>query len=201
MFGLPPGSSLAEVVHELTATHIRTVGELSGPEPPLLQMLERAIASDTSGASGSGGGTRSGAPVDVIALTLWTEISQCVGEHWPYRGDLSRAGVPLSERLVIWTQHLAGSTSEVHLLEMCLYWRKSIRDLLEPPKSIPLRGHQCPKCRKFWAASLDSDGRMTWIPAILVHLSEDPVRAECRSCDGEWRGGELVDLGALQSAL
>lgn len=196
MFGLPPGSSLAEVVHELTATHIRTVGELTGPEPALLQMLERAIASDTSGASGGGSSTRRGAPVDVIALTLWTEISQCVGEHWPHRGDLAMAGTPLIERLVIWTSSLAGTDQEVHLLEMCRYWQRSIRDLLDPPKSIPLRGHQCPDCRKFWVASLDPDGGMVWQPAILVHLSEDPVRAECRSCDAVWRGGELVELGA-----
>lgn len=195
MYGLPPGSALAEVVHELTATHIRTVGELTGPEAPLLQMLERAIASDTSGAYG-GGASRTGAPVDVGALTLWTEISQVVGEHWPHRGDLSRASTTLINRLVIWTSALAGTENEAHLLEMCLFWRRSIRDLLEPPKSIPLRGHRCPDCLRFYVGTLDPDGGIVFQPAILVHLSEVPVRAECLSCDAEWKGGELVDLGA-----
>lgn len=197
MYGMPDAAELSRVVGELTRDHVRTVGELAGVEPPLLRLLQVAIAADTSGASGGAGRSKNGAPLDVTALTLWEEISGVVDEHWPGRGNLAQAGTHLIDRLTMWTNQVAFTDDAVHLLEMCDYWRGQIRDLLEPPKQAALRGVTCPACKCSTIAKMEEDGTKSYSPALVVHLSETPVRAECIPCGGTWFGGQLVDLGAL----
>lgn len=198
MYGLPDSAELSQVVHELTATHPRTVGEHSGQEPALLALLEVAIKSDTSGAYG-GGASRTGAPVDTAALHLWGEISGCIGEYWPGRGDLARAKTPVIRRLELWTEQVAGTDNEVHLLEMCEYWHQQIRDMLEPPKRVPVRGAQCPRCKDHQVLGTNPDGERVYVPCLLAHLSEDPVRVECLGCGGTWYGNTVLQM--LELAL
>lgn len=197
MYGLPDTAALSKVVGELTLTHTRTVGEHTGQEPALLALLEQAISADTSGASGGAGRSRTGAPVDVTALALWTEITQCIGDHWPGRGDLAQAKTHPIRRLQLWAERVADTEDEWHLLEMCDYWHSQIRDLLEPPKQTALQGVACPVCKTDKIAKVDEDGGRSYGPILLVHLSETPVRAECLACAGTWFGGQLVDLGKL----
>lgn len=197
MFGLPDHHMLSQLVFELTRTHVRTVGDQTGQEPALLALLEVAIKSDTSGAYG-GGATRTGAPIDTAALHLWQTISACVGEHWPGRGDLAQAKVPLIPRLERWTAHLAGDALlEMHLLEMVMQWHNQIRNLLEPPMRVPIRGGTCPQCgfQQAWQRNLD--GEQVLVPCLLAHLSEKPIRAECLACGTQYSGGQLANLGAV----
>lgn len=197
MFGLPDHHMLSQVVHELTRTHVRTVGQHTGQEPALLALLEVAIKSDTSGAYG-GGATRTGAPVDTAALQLWQEITACVGEHWPGRGDLAQAKVRLIPRLERWTEYLAGDAAyELHLLEMVMQWRSQIRNLLEPPARVPIRGGTCPRCGFSQAWQRNQDAELVLVPCLLAHLSEEPIRAECLACGEQYVGGQLADLGAV----
>lgn len=192
-------SALSQAIHELTQTHPRKHGELAGVEPGLLHLLERAIAS-SSGRGSAAGAARTGSPVDVSALTLWQQINDVVGEHWPGHGDLMLAPMPLTSRLVLWAANLSGTEDEVHLLEMAMYWRKRIYDLLEPPVRVPLRGVTCPACHQSsYRHEAPEDGGYAHSPVLLVHLSETPVRAECLHCGSEWLGGELRDLGATQA--
>lgn len=195
MYGLPDSNPLSAVVHELVSSHERTVGDLTGQEPALLLQLQRAIASDTSGAYG-GGSTRTGAPIDPSALALWDEIRGCIGEFWPGRGDLRQATTPVPQRLRMWVSAVAGTPNEIHLLEMCEHWIHRIRDLLEPPKRVPLWGVNCPACghNKVWAPN--QYGESALAPAILVHASESPIRAECLACEEHWKGTDLSNLGA-----
>lgn len=200
MYGMPDSSALSKVVFELCHVHPRTVGEHTGLEAPLLEMLRQAIASDTSGAYG-GGSSRTGAPVDTNALTIWEGIRDTVGQHWPGRGDLARAGTPLITRLEVWTASLAGSDEELHLLEMCHYWRGQIRDLLEPPQEVPLRGLSCPTCKQDRVLMTDPDGGSVYQPPLLAYLSETPIRVTCRGCTGTWEGQDLHYLGAAAEFL
>jgi hypothetical protein len=203
MYGMPDGNPLAEVVSQLCQTHSRrhitAEGELvEGQEPALLVMLERAVASDTSGAYG-GGATRTGSPVDVKAMALLDTIKGTVARHWPGRGDATLQDTPLRTRLEEWTRQVAFTNDEAHLLEMCLWWRSQIRDMFEPPKDAPLRGICCPACSASHVEELDEEGMTIFNVSLVAHLSEEPVRAECRGCGQEWRGGELLDLRAAVS--
>lgn len=200
MFGLPDGTSLSRVVFELCRVHDRTVDDTTGQEAPLLHMLERAVASDqgrgsVSGVSGVGG------VLNLAALDLWRSICSTVGDHWPGRGDLQQASTPLIKRLELWTASLAGTDEEVYLLEFCHYWHSSIRDLLEPPKEVPLRGVTCPTCKQHRVLLENGDREYVYQPTLLAHLSETPVRVQCRSCAGTWFGPDLSYIAAAEDFL
>lgn len=198
MFGLPPGNALREVVVELTRDHDRAVGVCTGVEPPLLRLLEVAIKADTSGASGGSGRSKNSAPLDVTALSLWEEIASTVGDHWPGRGRPEYKHQHLIDRLTWWTNQVAGGENEVHLLEFCTYWRRAIRDLLEPPRKVELRGMACPECKHSWIQQLEAElKQVTLRPAMLVHMSEDPVRVECLACNVMWQGWEALESMAV----
>lgn len=199
MFGLPDNSELSQVVHQLTRTHHRTVDGLTGVEQPLLVQLRLAVASDTAGAYG-GGGTRSGAPLDVNALTIWQGIYSTVASHWPGRGDLVLQHTSTPDRLERWVAALAGTDQEVYLLEMCHYWRQQIRDLLEPPQLVPLRGVVCPTCRAAKAVVAQGDEQVQ-VDTLLAYLSETPVRVTCRGCAATWLGQDLAYIGAAMEFL
>ena len=196
MYGLPDSNPLSQAVHELVSTHERTVGELTGQEPGLLHQLTRAIASDTAGADRAGGKT-TGSPLNVNALALHDEIFRCIGEFWPGRGDLKQATTPLTQRLRMWCGAIAGTEYEPHLLEMCLHWARQIRELLEPPKRIPLWGAKCPCCEFTKGFQRDQYGETVLAPALLIHASEAPMRAECLICESEWKADEINNLGAV----
>lgn len=199
MFGMPDSALLSQAVADLTRSHERTAGEHTGQEPALLDLLEVAIKSDTSGASGGGGSTRAASPMDVTALHLWQTIAQTIGEFWPGRGQLSHAKLPQKDRLTWWAETVAGTDNEVHLLEMCDYWIGQIRDLLEPPKRVPLRGAQCARCREYQVLGHNPDGERVYGPCLLAHLSETPVRIECLGCGGQWYDGEMLELALINA--
>lgn len=195
MFGLPDHNILSETVATLTRPHPHKTGGHEGTEPPLLLQLEQAIASDSGRGSAPGGSTRAGVPLDVNALHIRDSIAAVVSEHWPGHGDLSRAATPLMERLEQWTSELAGGELETYLLEFCVYWVQQIRDLLDPPVRIPLRGVACAECGTDTITDRDpDDGGKVFRPAVVVHASEDPLRAECLECGAGWRGDALKGL-------
>lgn len=195
LFGMPDHAPLSQAVYLLARPHERTVGELTGQEPALLDLLELAIKTDTSGASGNGGGsTRAGGPVDVNALSIWQGISDVVAEFWPGKGQLQYAKMHLIDRLTWWAGTVAGTENEGHLTELCGIWAGKIRDLLEPPKRVPVRGGQCPRCREFQVLGTDLDGKNVYQPCLLAHMSENPIRVECRGCGGTWYSLDLLKL-------
>jgi hypothetical protein len=191
---MPDHAALSQAVFVLTKPHTRTLAEHTGQEPALLDLLEVAIKTDTSGATGNGSGTRAGGPVDVNALSIRQDIWNVVAEFWPGKGRIEYAHMRLKERLIWWTSTLAGTENEVHLLEMCEIWTGRIRDLLEPPKRVPLRGAQCPRCKENQVLETDLDGHRVYQPTMVAHLSETPARVECRACGGTWYNLEFLGL-------
>lgn len=192
MFGLPKGNPLRESVTTLTRDHHHTVGELTGTEPGLLVLLERAIRADTSGGSGGAGRNKNSAPLDVIALTLWEEVSEVVARNWPGRGALMYKDQHLIDRLTWWTRTVAGTPSEPFLLEYTEYWERRIRELLDPPQKIELRGTPCPSCKQSWVRTLEAEA-VTLRPALMVYMSDDPVRVECLHCYAVWLGWKALE--------
>lgn len=181
MFGLPPGDKLREAVMVLARDHERTVGENTGTEPPLLRLLERAIRADTSGAGGGPGRNKNSTPLDVTALSLWEEIAEVVSSHWPGRGDPRYRDQHLIDRLTWWTNNVAGTENHRYLEEFALWWIACIRNLLEPPKRIAIRGVTCPSCDSTWVVR-EQPGETIYVPALLAHASENPLRVECLAC-------------------
>lgn len=197
MFGLPDRHILSETVAELTRPHTHKLGDLDGIEPPLFQMLEDAVASSSGRGSAPGGSTRAGAPVDVSALQLWTNIQAVIAEHWPGHGDLARANTSPAERLEQWVSSLAGSDHEVYLLEFCVYWAEQIRELLYPTRKVPLRGVKCGNCGTEEVMDRDQDGGLVRRPALMLYPEESPPRAVCLVCAEQWSGTLSLQMLAL----
>ncbi len=198
MFGLPPGNALREVVVELTRDHTRTVGELTGTEPPLLRLLEVAVKANTSGGAGGGGRSKNSAPLDVTALSLWEEIAAVVGSHWPGRCLPQHKHQHLIDRLTWWTNTVAAGENEPHLLEYCTYWRAQIRELLEPAQRIPLRGVPCMSCKETWVVD-EKEGERTFTPALEASISErhlHGVKVYCLACEEAYSGLALQLLAS-----
>lgn len=198
LYGMPDQAELSKAVVVLTRPHTHTTQGITGVEEGLLVQLERAIGSDQGRGSVSGVSGASGV-LNLSALELWQAITATVAEFWPGRGDLARAKTHLVPRLQQWTEQVAGTDSEVHLLEMCDYWAQAIRDLLDPPKRVPIRGGQCPRCKEHQVLGTDPDGQRVYQPCLLAHISEDPVRVECLGCGGTWYGN--TQLALLELAL
>ena len=193
MYGLPNHAPLSQVVHELTEAHHHTYGTLSGIEPGLLKLLRDAVSSSSGRGSAPGGGSKASAPVDATALTLWESICGTVDAHWPGRMQL-HPEPPVQVKLQQWVAAVAGTENEVHLLEMATWWRRQIRDLLNPPQVIPLRGVACKVCGHSQVSTLDPDGGTVLLPALTAYASENPMRVSCAACETDWCGELAIQL-------
>lgn len=191
MYGLPNDHPLSLAAQELLTEHFHVSDVGAGLEDPLLQLLEEAVASSTAGAPGSGTGT--GSPVNVAALGLRDEIADVVNRHWPYRGMLDFKESPLDARLTMWVNSVAPDDQD-HLLEMCNYWIYRIRELLVPSRHVVLRHESCPGCKCVYFPQQDEDGGTVRQHPLVAHLSETPLRIECRSCGAQWSGEMEIGL-------
>jgi len=198
VYGLPSANALSQAVQVLCKQHHATDRQgFQGQEAPLLRMLELSIGSGMGKGSVSGVSGANGV-LNLGALELWQAIHRTVDEFWPGRGNLAMAKLHLIPRLELWTTQVGGTENEPHLLEMCAYWAQQIRDLLDPPKLVPIRGGQCPRCQEHQVLGTNPDGERVFGPCLLAHLSEEPVRVECLGCGGQWYDGNMLAL-ALQN--
>lgn len=191
MYGLHNDHPLSQAAQVLLTEHFHVADVGAGMEDPLLNLLEETIASSTAGAPG--GGTGTGSPVNVAALTLWDEISDVVNQHWPYRGMLEFKDEPLRLRLEMWVISVAAD-DQGHLLEMCNYWIYRIRELLAPSRHVVLRGQSCPECKCVRYPTTDPDEGVVLSPPLVAHLSEPTLRIECRACAAQWSGELEIGL-------
>lgn len=156
--------------------HEHTAEGVTGTEEGLLLMLERAIASDTSGAHGGGGGK--GAILNAAALDLWEEIKRGL----PFSGMVYPA-----RRVEQWARMVAGDEDrENELLALCRYWSARIRELLAPPRRVPVKGQHCPACG-YAQVTLDMDGEDVLQPSLVATLTGADSRLECQACTASWR--------------
>lgn len=191
MFGRANGDPLSKAAQVLLTPHFHVTEVGTGIEEPLLTLLEKTIASSTSGAPG--GGTGTGSPVNLAALELWDRISSVVNTYWPYRGMSDFKDTPLASRLELWVISVPDS-SAIHLLEMCEYWIECIRELLTPSRHVVIRGESCPECKCVRYPAPDPDGGTVLNPPLIAHLSEPVLRIECRACNAQWTGELEIGL-------
>ncbi|MER2142180.1 MAG: hypothetical protein ABS888_00185 [Eubacteriales bacterium] len=177
MFGLPNHHPLSKAVAVLTRDHEHTVGGVTGTEEPLLLMLERAIHSDTSGATSSGaGGT--GAVLDAAALDLRDSISRVVPGTVP---EL------LPQRLEAWVSRLVDERAEWDLRMLCADWTVAIRELLQPTRRVPVKDQHCPACGYARTTVTNPDGEDVVRPALEATLTGADSVLRCLVCTEEWR--------------
>lgn len=195
MFGLPNHHPLSKAVAVLTRDHEHTVDGVTGTEEPLLLMLERAIRSDTSGATSSGaGGT--GAVLDAAALDLRDEISNLVPGNAP---EL------LLVRLEVHANRLAGDEqAEWDLRKLCEGWTAAIRELLQPTRRVPVKDQHCPACGYAQTTVTNPDGEDVVRPALEASLTGADSTLRCLVCQSEWRADmweEVFGVAGLPAAL
>lgn len=180
-------------VHELVNTHLSTTKTEDGPvtaaEPPLLLILERAVASN-SGRGSTAGVTGAGGPLNLGALELQRQVFN----------ELSAAGYPgvsTREGLTRWWRESTGpggsEAATQLLLEYAVKWVDGIRELLDPTRKIPMPDTACPGCSNS-DVYVEHSGEEVRTPAVVLYPSVSPPEAECLACGTLWVGGELLDL-------
>lgn len=197
MFGLPNHHPLSKAVAVLTRDHEHTVGGVTGTEEALLLMLERAIHSDTSGATSSGaGGT--GAVLDAAALDLRESIFRTLSSN-------ARPEWNIAYRLEHQARVVAGVPSmENKLLALCMAWEDLIRELLQPTRRVPVKDQHCPACGYAQTTVTNPDGEDVVRPALEASLTGADSVLRCLVCAEEWRADiweEVFGASGLPGAL
>lgn len=195
----------------LPVTVAEWVGAEDAPElfrrtdPPLVEQLQAAVASNLGGKSGAGKSARERIPMDVSAFTLLEEIDG-EGRAWldmlgarPGR-QVSTSQV-LRSWLVLFQAHPTGRPEqEVADHERRIrQWVGRIVDLLSPPPTLEIT-RACPECGARWirlGGLIDEDEQMS----ALIAVAREPFQAshaQCRACGTRWEGVHAMkSLSAL----
>lgn len=167
--------------------------------PPLVDWLSKLVT-PSNNSHGGGGSPATRNLVDAVALDLRTHIED-VTRAW-----LDDWGVAIAKELKLdlrgfWDKltslHNSGAMDDYtyeHLASYPDVWASKIWDLIEPPKQIPMRTSECPKC----GADKVTNGEGETSDNLLITVrAGNEITAECRNveCRTVWVGREkLTDL-------
>jgi hypothetical protein len=156
----------------------------------LLVQLEAAVTSAIGG--GGGGGSATGSVVNDAALARLSQIGSQIRD-WCRLVDIQPTRSPVSNlerwRVIALSQD---TTGHVVIMER---WADDIRNLLDPPKTIPLNG-PCPVCTADHWFSPDGDRRASPVAVEYDHANPyRSARAVCRAgeCGTVWVGADAVE--------
>lgn len=168
--------------------------------PPLVDWLA-ALVTPSNNSRGGGGSPATRNIADFGALDLKTHIED-VTWAWLEEWDVRRAGELKLDLRGYWdkltTLHTSGAMDDdtyEHLASYPDTWAAKIWDLIEPPKQVPLRSSECPKCGE--SKMVNQDGESSDNLLITLRVGHE-LTAECRNreCAAVWIGREgLVELG------
>lgn len=191
---------LARLISPWTMTVTVGTGERNQHFPPLVDMLKGQLAPGMEG--GSGGGLPSTRNIlDVKSLDLLIHI-QDVTRAWLQEWGVQGAGELKLDLRGYWERlnalHNTGDMDDTTFEHLASYpdtWAAKVWDLIEPPKQVPLRRTECPKCGadKVTNGEGESSDNLT----ITLRVGHE-ITAECRNteCLSLWVGREgLVELG------
>lgn len=154
---------------------------------PLLVQLETAITSAIG--NGGGGGSATGNVLNGEALYRTAIIRSAIGD-WCHIAGIQQTRNMVTD-LTRWCDVFDGDTG-FHIGQM-RGWVNTIRNLLDPPKRVPV-DVPCPVCKATkWA---NEDGDTSPNPVVFEYRPEDPIgtaRATCRACGIEWDDYEAVE--------
>jgi hypothetical protein len=154
----------------------------------LLEQLSEARA--TSGGH-KGGGSSSPSPINEAAVELWEEIGSNIRDKCADWCGYSVTSPTTA--LLAWAASFTAAATRGEVTpsqeSASVAWLEglasSISELLDPPKTVPIRGHACPEC----GASRVKVGRgilASEQPALIAIPA--PLSISCRVC-GAFAGG------------
>ena len=175
-------------------------GERNQHFPPLVDMLKGQLAPGMEG--GGGGGLPSTRNIlDVKSLDLLIHI-QDVTRAWLQEWGVQGAGELKLDLRGFWERlNVLHDSAEIdqtlfeHLASYPDTWASKVWDLIEPPKQIPLRRTECPRCNE--AKVTNGEGESTDNLLITFRVGHE-FTAECRNgeCAAVWIGVDgLKELG------
>lgn len=198
MIDLSPGMS--RLIEPWTLTVTVDDGERTQHFPPLVDMLNGQLVPGMEG-GGGGGAPNTRNVLDVKSLDLLIHV-QDVTRAWLQEWGTQSAGELKLDLRGFWeklhTLHDTGDMDTItfeHLESYPDTWAAKVWDLIEPPKQIPLRRTECPKCDA--AKITNGEGESTDNLLITFRVGHE-FTAECRSkdCGAVWIGRDgLVELG------
>ena len=160
---------------------------------PLLVQLQDAVTSAIG--NGGGGGTATGSVLNDEAWYRLSLIRTQLGD-WCRMVDVRPTRTDAVKDLRAWhVAFLSRNLDPRGYTRMLEGWAVTIRDLLDPPKRVPLRG-ACPVCSADHWFGVDGSRRAS--PVAVEYDYANPyrsVRAVCRvvGCGTEWTGVEAVE--------
>ena len=162
-------------------------------DDPLLVQLETAVTSAIGG--GGGGGSATGSVLNDEALYRLSVIRSQLGDWCRLAGVKHDRADTVGSLRRWYVAVLASNADTTFYVNTLRTWASTIRDLLDPPKTVPLAG-PCPVCKATNWVGPDESLRAS--PVAVLYDHADPyrsVRAVCRVdvCDAEWVGAEAVE--------
>lgn len=191
---------LAKLIDPWVMTVTVDGGERTQHFPPLIDWLA-ALVTPSNNSHGGGGSPATRNLVDAIALDLMIHI-QDVTRAWLQEWGVKVAGELKLDLRGYWDKltslHTSGAMDNdtyEHLASYPDTWAAKVWDLIEPPKQVPLRSSECPKCGE--DKVINQEGETSDNLLITVRVGHQ-ITAECRNreCAAVWIGREgLVELG------
>ena len=160
---------------------------------PLLVQLEQAVTSAIG--NGGGGGSATGSVLNDEALQRLFIIRSQLGD-WCRLVNVRPTRTDAVADLRAWYVAFLGTNAESEFYARTLHgWAATIRELIDPPKRVPLRD-PCPVCKASQWTGVDGGLRAS--PVAVEYDHGDPyrtVKAVCRAegCGAEWVGANAVE--------
>ena len=176
-------------------------------DPPLLDWLLSAVASDASGGHGGGKQARERTPIDVGAFTLYEDIDgrarAWMMEAGGKAGKLLRPTQILRSWYVLWNASNPSDGMRDAYASILESWTERIKDILDPPKKIEITA-PCPVCGQEWVNiglrlpnGQDDPDDLERVRVLNAVERENIYEsyAMCRACKRVWKGtGEMRQL-------
>lgn len=190
---------LAKLIDPWVMTVTVDGGERTQHFPPLVDWLAKLVT-PSNNSHGGGGSPATRNLVDAIALDLMIHI-QDVTRAWLQEWGVKVAGELKLDLRGYWDKltslHTSGAMDNdtyEHLASYPDTWAAKVWDLIEPPKQIPMRTSECPKCGA--VKVINAEGEESDNLLITVRAGHE-ITAECRNleCRTVWVGRKnLVEL-------
>ena len=191
-------NDLLSVVDELTLSKPVKVltddGHTWATEDPLLVQLQEAVSSSLSSGSGSGGAPWTRNVLDSDALHQAAIITSTIGD-WCRIAGATVTRDPVQDLRAWYAKRLSTRDPEAFYMGVLQAWVSTIRTLVNPPKTIPIKG-ACPVCK---ADTYVNDGGETirhplaWSYRPDTDNMRQTARAMCRACPAVWQGDEAME--------
>jgi hypothetical protein len=159
----------------------------------LLVQLEDAVTSAIG--NGGGGGSATGSVLNDEALYRLSLIRSQLSD-WCRLVNVRPTRTDAVKDLRAWHVGFLGTNGEADFYTRALVgWAATIRELIDPPKRVPLRD-PCPVCKASQWTGVDGGLRAS--PVAVEYDHGDPyrtVKAACRAegCGAEWVGANAVE--------